>query len=328
MSLGFKQAGFLPVFAADNDSPSVSTYMANFGEHAICGDIRNINEFPEAEVVIGGPPCQGFSRLGRQAKLERPENELWREYLRCVEMSKPYVFVIENVPELLKDSAYDGIVKEAERLGYTTVADILNAADYGVPQRRRRTFIVGSRIGSPRLPQPTHQSGETLFSNLPKWRTVRDAIGDLPLQPTNLNRHDVKKSGPLALERYSHIPPRGNRKNLPDHLQLECWKNRNPSSGGATDLMGRLSWDAPALTIRTQFLKPEKGCYLHPEANRPLTVREGARLQTFPDDFNFVGSNFQVAKQIGNAVPVELARRIALEVRSIIQNVLKTDYAA
>ncbi|NTU50555.1 MAG: DNA cytosine methyltransferase, partial [Desulfobulbaceae bacterium] len=175
-------------------------------------------------------------------------------------------------------------------------------------------FVIASRIGVPHLPEPTHQQHATLFSDLPLWRTVRDAIGDLSLLPNNVNRHDVKNSGALSLERYNHVPPGGNRKSLPDHLQPDCWKNRKPSSGGATDLLGRLTWDAPSLTIRTQFLKPEKGCYLHPEANRPITVREGARLQTFPDDFVFVGSNFQAAKQIGNAVPIELARQIALAV--------------
>lgn len=322
MSLGFKQAGFRSVFAIDNDAPAIATYQANFGDHAICDDIRDIQDFPKVDVVVGGPPCQGFSRLGKQAKVARPENYLWREYMRCVETVRPLMFVVENVPEFFKDPAFDGVKSEAARLGYSFVTGILNAADYGVPQRRQRAFIIGSRIGRPHLPEPTHQQfGPTLFSDLSPWTTVRDAIGDLPLNPNNSNRHDKKNSGPLALERYSHVPPGGNRKSLPDRLQLECWKNRKSSSGGATDLLGRLRWDAPSLTIRTQFLKPEKGCYLHPEANRPITVREGARLQTFPDDFVFIGSNFQAAKQIGNAVPVELARQIALSVLTHIQQV-------
>jgi DNA (cytosine-5)-methyltransferase 1 len=320
MSLGFKQAGFRSVFAIDNDPSAISTYRANFGYHAVCGDIRDIRDFPDAELIIGGPPCQGFSRLGKQVRTARPENHLWREYVRCLETVRPVVFVIENVPEFFKDVAYEGVKAEAARLGYLITSAILNAADYGVPQRRLRAFVVGSRIGPPQLPMPTHQQGgRSLFFDLPPWTTVRDAIGDLPLSPNNRNRHDKKNSGPLALERYRHVPPGGNRKSLPPHLQPACWRNRKPSSGGATDLLGRLLWDAPALTIRTQFLKPEKGCYLHPEANRPITVREGARLQTFPDDFVFVGSNFQAAKQIGNAVPVELARQIAICVRSQIE---------
>ncbi|NTU50123.1 MAG: DNA cytosine methyltransferase [Desulfobulbaceae bacterium] len=325
MSLGFKQAGFRAVFAIDHDAPAIATYRANFGEHALCADIREVADFPNVDIVIGGPPCQGFSRLGKQAKLERPENLLWKEYIRYVEAVRPMVFVIENVPEFFKDPAFEGVKSETERLGYSYTAGILNAADYGVPQRRQRAFVIASRLGIPHLPEPTHQQHATLFSDLPLWRTVRDAISDLPLAPNNMNRHDVKNSSALSLERYRHVPPGGNRKSLPDHLQLECWRNRKPSSGGATDLLGRLTWDAPSLTIRTQFLKPEKGCYLHPEANRPITVREGARLQTFPDDFIFVGSNFQAAKQIGNAVPVELAHHIALAVLEHINSYRTTE---
>jgi DNA (cytosine-5)-methyltransferase 1 len=143
---------------------------------------------------------------------------------------------------------------------------------------------------------------------------VRDAIGDLPLDPSNINRHDFRNASELSIQRYKAIPPGGNRRDLPDHLNLPCWINKNPKSGGSADLMGRLLWDQPSLTIRTEFLKPEKGRYLHPEAHRSITVREGARIQTFPDDFLFAGSNYQAAKQIGNAVPPNLAHRIALEV--------------
>ena len=318
MSAGFRMAGFHSIFAVDVDEPSTKTYAANFGKHVVCGDIRKIEDFPAADIVVGGPPCQGFSRLGKQAKIPRPENHLWREFMRCVSQSGAKVFVIENVPEFLKDAAFEGVKKEALKQGFQITWGLLNAADYGVPQRRVRAFVIGSRLGNPALPEPTHRPpGECLFDDLPTWRSVRDAIGDLPLRPTNQNRHDAKNFGALSLERYRHVPPGGNRKNLPLHLQPECWKNRKPSSGGATDLLGRLTWDKPSLTIRTQFLKPEKGCYLHPQAHRPITVREGARLQTFPDDFEFIGSNFQAAKQIGNAVPVELARNIAVAVHSL-----------
>ena len=320
MSLGFKMAGFDPVFAIDIDKYSIDTYRANFGDHAICGDVREVAVYPKADVVIGGPPCQGFSRLGKQAKKHRAENFLWREYMRCVEQTKPSVFVIENVEDFFKDPAFLGVQTEAARLGYNLVHNVLNALNYGVPQKRLRAFVIGSRVGKPSFPIPTHRPpGESLFSDIPPWRTVRDAIGDLPLEPTNTNLHNSRKAGPLALNRYKHIPPGGNRKNLPKHLQPDCWINKNPKSGGSTDLMGRLRWDAPSLTIRTQFLKPEKGCYLHPEANRSITVREGARLQTFHDDFRLVGSVFQIAKQIGNAVPVELARQIALAVQQHIE---------
>ncbi|WP_157735229.1 DNA cytosine methyltransferase [Pseudofrankia inefficax] len=317
MTLGFMQAGFQPILSIDHDLPSIETHRANFPGMSICTDIRDFVDFPSADVVVGGPPCQGFSRLGKQARKERLENFLWKDYMRCVASSKPSVFVIENVPEFLKDPAFLGVSEESEKLGYKLTVSVLNAADFGVPQRRQRTIMIGSRIGPPSLPRATHQKpGDqmNLFTELPTWRTVRDAIGDLPLEPTNENLHNSRNVSKLSLERYRHVPPGGNRKDLPEDLQPDCWRYKDPRGGGSTDLMGRLEWDAPSLTIRTQFLKPEKGRYLHPAADRSITVREGARLQTFPDDFKFTGSVFQTVKQIGNAVPVELARQVALEV--------------
>lgn len=323
MTHGFVQAGFRPVFAIDADRHAVATYKLNFGDHVVCGDIKDIETFPKADVVIGGPPCQGFSRLGKQTHGHPTEksykgNALWAEYMRCVEEVNPKIFVVENVQDFFKHFAWTGIQREAKRIGYTLAYGALNAADYGVPQRRVRAIIVGSRIGNPTLPSPTHCATENLLG-LPRWRTVRDAIADLSLNPTNVNRHDKRNVSDLSLQRYMAIPPGGNRKNIPDEIQIPCWKNKDPRSGGSADLMGRLLWDSPALTIRTEFLKPEKGRYLHPDAHRSLTVREGARLQTFPDDFAFAGSNFQAAKQIGNAVPVLLARRIAETVRGLLE---------
>lgn len=325
VTLGFVRAGFRPIFAVEIDSHASATYRRNFGDHLHEGDIRAIAEFPVADIVVGGPPCQGFSRLGKQTHGRPTEksfegNALWADYMRCVEQAQPKVFVVENVPDFFKHFAWEGLRREARRLGYELAHGVLNAADYGVPQRRQRAIVIGSRIGRPSLPAPTHQSQPSLLG-LQLWRTVRDAIGDLPLEPNGHNRHDRREVSELSLKRYRSIPPGGNRKNIPDEIQLPCWLNKNPKSGGSADLMGRLRWDAPSLTIRTEFQKPEKGRYLHPEAHRSLTVREGARLQTFPDDFEFVGSNFQAARQIGNAVPVLLAERIAESVLSLLADV-------
>jgi DNA (cytosine-5)-methyltransferase 1 len=331
MGLGFMQAGFQPLLAIDNDVYSIQTHEANFPGESICMDIREVEKFPAADIVIGGPPCQGFSRLGKKVRRKREENLLWREYMRCVEQAQPLVFVVENVPEFFDDAAFDGISERAAELGYKMVHGVLNAADYGVPQRRRRAIMIGSRLSEPSLPEASHSAGEfSLFTgSKPAWRTVRDAIGDLPLEPTNTNLHNSRNVTELSRQRYRHIPPGGNRKDLPPHLQPDCWRYKDPRGGGSTDLMGRLTWDAPSLTIRTEFLKPEKGRYLHPEADRSLTVREGARLQTFPDSFRFEGSTFQIAKQIGNAVPVELARKIALSVTEhMAGNARDTDIAS
>ena len=190
---------------------------------------------------------------------------------------------------------------------------VLNAADYGVPQRRRRGFVIASRIGPVTWPAETNGAGA---HDGRAWVTVMDAIGDLPSEPTGEDLHLGRNPTAMSLERYRAVPPGGNRfdlaANRPDLLPA-CWANK-PT--GTTDVFGRLWWDRPSVTIRTEFYKPEKGRYLHPEADRPITHREAARIQSFPDDFRFVGSRIQIARQIGNAVPPLLAEAIAGVVKS------------
>lgn len=300
MTLGFVRAGLTPVYAVDCDRAAVETYRCNFGNHIWDGDISEIDRFPECDVVVGGPPCQGFSQLGTRDPHD-PRNALWREYMRVVEQVRPAVFVMENVPQILGSAQFPDIVAAARRLGYTHVAHgVLDASRYGVPQRRRRAFVLASRLGPIELPPP----GSVV-------RTVRDAIGDLPMEPTGCDLHIGRNPTPLSVERYKHVPSGGNHYDLPDHLKPECWRKKK---SGTTDVFGRMRWEAPSCTIRTEFYKPEKGRYLHPEAHRPITHREAARLQTFPDDFAFAGSKIEIARQIGNAVPVELARHVALHV--------------
>jgi DNA (cytosine-5)-methyltransferase 1 len=189
---------------------------------------------------------------------------------------------------------------------YDLAFGVLNAAQFGVPQARKRAIVIGTRIGRASLPEPVAER-----------RTVRDAIGDLTATPTGRDWHLARTPTPISLERYRAVPPGGNRFDLmrarPD-ITPACWLRKTT---GSTDVFGRMRWDEPAPTIRTEFYKPEKGRYLHPQADRPITIREAARLQTFPDTFTFVGSNAQVAKQIGNAVPVVLAQRIAEHVRAL-----------
>ncbi|MFB6216673.1 MAG: DNA cytosine methyltransferase, partial [Candidatus Aenigmatarchaeota archaeon] len=144
-------------------------------------------------------------------------------------------------------------------------------------------------------------------------RTVRDAIGDLPEEPTEENWHvSRKRVTQLSKDRMEEVPKGGNRFDIPEELLPDCWKNKDR---GGTDLFGRLWWDRPSVTIRTEFYKPEKGRYLHPEANRSITIREGARLQTFPDDFEFVGPRTRVAPQIGNALPPKLSYHLAKAIK-------------
>ncbi len=318
LALGFKRAGFQTVLAVEWDADACESLRANITERVAQCAVEDIERFPKADVVAGGPPCQGFSNLGEKVPYD-PRRQLWRHFLRAVEDAEPAVFVMENVPPLLKSQELVEIRKAAERLGYKVDHWILNAADYGVPQTRKRAIVVGLRDGRPTPPPQTHVAPDrrTLqTAGLPPWRTVRDAISDLPLQPTGNNWHIGRNPTPKSLKRYGCIPPGGNRWDLPPDLMPECWKRKTQ---GGTDLFGRLWWDRPSVTIRTEFYKPEKGRYLHPVANRPITHREAARLQGFEDDFVFCGSKISVAKQIGNAVPPPLAEAIARHILSLLE---------
>lgn len=343
MTAGFKAArGYKPVMAVEWELAAAATYAANFGEqHMHWGDIADVPDklIPEVDLIIGGPPCQGFSNLGTR-DVNDPRNKLWKEYIRFVRHAKPKVFVIENVDRfrsssefalLLQETAPGGLLEE-----YTLSHDLLLAADFGAPQRRKRAIVIGSRIGKIEMPERTHEPSELL--GLRTWRTVRDAISDLPRVPEttelpsisaeffgktvpgSFKSHDLhlgRRPTPLSLARYDHVPPGGGRFNLPEELLPRCWREKKT---GTTDVMGRMRWEQPSLTIRTEFFKPEKGQYLHPQwdkddpnnrVNRPITHWEAARLQTFPDDFVWCGSKIEIARQIGNAVPPVLAQAIA-----------------
>jgi len=321
LSLGFKRAGFRTVLANEWDAAACETLRRNITERVAQCAIQEIDRFPEADVVAGGPPCQGFSNLGERVPND-PRNHLWRHFMRAVEDAHPKAFVMENVPPLLSSQEYVEIKRMAERMGYLVTGRVLNAADYGVPQTRKRAIVIGLLGKAPTHPDPTHvdpKAATDLFNaSLKPWRTVRDAIADVPLEPTEENWHIGRNPTAMSLERYRYIPPGGNRWNLPSHLMPECWKKKTK---GGTDLFGRLWWERPSVTIRTEFYKPEKGRYLHPEADRPITHREAARLQGFPDDFDFQGRRIQVGIQIGNAVPPPLAEAIARHLAKLIKSV-------
>lgn len=322
-ALGFKRAGFRTVLANEWDAAACETLRKNVTDRVAQCAIQEIERFPEADVVAGGLPCQGFSNLGERVPHD-PRNQLWLQFMRAVKDAKPKAFVIENVAPLLKSQEYVEIRRLAEAMGYQVEGRVLNAADYGVPQSRKRAIIIGLFGKTPSYPEPTHARPDDLqqlrlkkHSKKP-WRTVRNAIGDMPFDPTEDNWHIGRNPTAMSRERYRCIPPGGNRWNLPRRLMPECWKRKTK---GGTDLFGRLWWDRPAVTIRTEFYKPEKGRYLHPEAHRPITHREAARLQGFPDDFDFQGPRIKVGIQIGNAVPPILAEAIARQLACLIKTV-------
>jgi DNA (cytosine-5)-methyltransferase 1 len=344
MTVGFAAEGFSSKLAVEWNQYAAATYAANFGEnHTFCGDIADIqnHEIPKADVVIGGPPCQGFSNLGSK-DVNDPRNQLWKEYIRFVQVAEPQIFVLENVGRFRNTSEFQLLLDEADHgllKGYKLTHDVLLAADYGVAQRRPRTIVIGSRVGEIRHPEPTH--AKVPAGTLRHWETVRSRIANLPEIPDStdmpkstveffgrtmpgifkgMDLHFGRSPRPLSLERYDHVPPGGGRFDVPEHLLPRCWRDK---ATGTTDVMGRMRWDAPSLTIRTEFYKPEKGQYLHPQwdaedpsrrVNRVITHYEASLLQDFPPDYQWVGSKTEIAKQIGNAVPAGLAQAIAKHV--------------
>jgi len=351
MTLGFTKIfgnHFESVWANDFNKDACETYRANFGDHCHEGDILSILDdpstvIPKADVVIGGPPCQGFSLLNKFREGD-PRKQMWMPFLEVVERSQAEVFVMENVPQILGSPEHDQIIEVAESMGFQMAWAKLCAADYGVPQKRFRAFIVGCKFADPKKvfpPPKTHFdpsarlsplnnlfSREEYAENPIPWRTVRDAIADLPpptgtepsVDSTPLNIHFGRTPTETSVLRYKAIPHEGmNRfdleRNAPE-LTPDCWKRKK---SGGTDLFGRLWWDRPSFTIRTEFFKPEKGRYLHPAQHRPITHREAARFQSFPDTFAFKGTKIEIARQIGNAVPPMLAAAVARSVEKLLE---------
>ena len=347
LSVGFEQLSacrFAAVWANDFNKYAADTYTRNFGIHCQSGDIVDIlrnpeTTIPQADIVVGGPPCQGFSLLNK-LRADDPRKKLWIPFMEVIDRSNARVFVMENVPQLLGSLEHSEILVWAKARGFTVWSDLLLAADYGVPQLRRRAIIVGSKDTDPALyfpPVRTHYNprkrpeqlalyGAAYSPDAQPWRTVRDAVADLPApvgtavreQEPPFDLHFGRNPTAKSIARYKAIPMEGmNRfdlqKNAPD-LTPECWIRKK---SGGTDLFGRLWWDRPAFTIRTEFFKPEKGRYLHPEQHRPITHREAARFQSFPDEFIFTGTKVEIAKQIGNAVPPLLGAAIAKTVHSM-----------
>ncbi len=332
MSLGFHDAElpgthgriFESVMAVESDPHAAATYRTNFDAHVECRDIQDVpsTAFPRADALIGGPPCQGFSTLNRdrQGDLRRL---LWMEYERALAATGASFFVMENVPQLLNSPEFNVFSSRVIERGWNIKAGILNAADYGVPQTRRRAIVIGSLLGEPTMPVATHAAPQVgplhLLSDVgADWLTVRDAIGDLPGVPDGRRWHRGRNPTSVSQIRYRHVPVGGSRFDMQrsldaeglGHLVPRCWRMK---TSGTTDVFGRMWWDRPAPTLRTEFYKPEKGRYLHPDAHRPITVREGARLMGFPDDFCFPEEQAltHVGRQIGNAVPPPLARAVA-----------------
>jgi DNA (cytosine-5)-methyltransferase 1 len=321
LSLGLRRAGFDVAAAVDNDPVAVKTYKANLGSHILLGSIEEMSAKDllaaagisrgDCTLLAGGPPCQGFS-LQRRGDRKDSRNNLVLEFLRMVEGIKPRFFLMENVGGLLTKHGAPFLREfslRTSKLQYVIHVAKLDASQFGVPQIRKRAFLFGeyapdflSRFKIPELRNNT-------------VRTVRDAIGDLPSPPEDgqchphiPNHYREGRLAPINIERIRTVPQGGGRDDLPERLQLACHVN-NPLHRHK-DVYGRLAWDEPSVTLTAGFDSFTRGRFAHPVEDRSLTIREGARIQTFPDTFIFEGNREDGARQVGNAVPPLLAQHL------------------
>ena len=336
-SLGLKNAGYKVVAAVDIDSKACETYKTNLKLEPICGDMREITGENileryglgkgDVDLVVGCPPCQGFSSLRRTRYPDGNDdrNDLVGVFLERIIELEPKVVIFENVPGLVGEKGclfFDEYIRAIEKMDYATSWDVLNAADYGIPQYRRRVVVISVRDikTPPPMPIQTHARPSSVKEELEPWRTVEDTIMDLPpLEPgeacPNIPNHVARNHSQRILELISLIPKNGgSRKSLPEEYWLTCHKNLEDGKG-AENIYGRMWWDKPSPTMTSRCTTPSSGRFLHPEQNRAITPREAARFQTFPDDFEFPEQFTHAERQIGNAVPAKLIEVIVRSVK-------------
>lgn len=333
ISLGFQRAGFRALQALDNWPPAVDTYRLNIGDHVRRCDLSENTELVDADVIVGGPPCQGFSSAGMRRDDDR-RNTLVQVFATLVRRVLPRVFVFENVEGFLTGARGQFVLDLLEPLieaGYRIHVRKVNAANFGVPQHRKRVIVIGGRGFDPSFPEPTHSAygapGAHLAGiHLPLTPSLGDGLAGLPpALPASDAVQDDHTYFPLGeddLERAGLLAPGQCMKDLPEHLWHASYKRRayrrvrdgTPTHrrGGPPAGMRRLGWDEPSKAITGGA----QGEFLHPREDRPLTIRECARLQTFPDSFRFAASRRDAVQLIGNAVPPLLAERIATRLRA------------
>jgi DNA (cytosine-5)-methyltransferase 1 len=337
LSLGFLNTGRFKVLVSNEIDESIAaSYKLNHPEvNVINEDITKLDIETvfsaykgKVDVVIGGPPCQGFSQKGARKILDDERNFLFKYYYNVVEYLKPKYFLMENVPNLLtanKGSFKEDIYTVFEELGYGLDSAILNAADYGVPQQRRRAFILGKYKGNITLPIRFSESvtawdaiSDLAFLDSGEGKEEQDYLYPPLTQYQELLRKDssmlynhvATNHSAVAMERMKLVPPEKGKETLPEeHLTKSIYSGT----------WSRIIKSVPTVTITTRFDTPSSGRFTHPYLHRAITVREAARIQSFPDSFVFYGSKTSQMKQVGNAVPPLLAQKIA---ESIVEDYL------
>lgn len=333
MSHGLMRSGFQICYAFDNSDCAVTSYAKNVDTACRLKNAYAVNlkrELREEKIkpndvalIAGGPPCQGFS-IQRRGSTADPRNDLVRVFFDMAFAIKPPFILMENVLGIKGrrgKSLVQYVQNECKRRGYFFHAVELNAADFGAPQLRKRFFIVAEKIKDGRtnfqFPEPKYRPDT--------YRTVRDAIADLPSPPSDGSEHALVPNhrcdvlSPQNKERFMHVPQGGGRNDIPFDIRLKCHRVSTKKAGHRY-VYGRLAWEKPSGVITARFDSLTRGRFGHPEENRSLSLREGARLQTFPDSFVFTGNKVEIAKQIGNAVPPVLAEAIG---RSIMSGLMR-----
>lgn len=328
LTCGLEKAGLNVVAGYDLDATCEYAYNHNNNAKFINNDIKDVSgkeikkilQGYDIKILAGCAPCQPFSRHQKD-KYNRKKHKDWKllyQFARLVEEVKPQIVSMENVPELVKEQVFMDFINILEEQNYNITYKIVNAADYGIPQRRKRLLLLASSEKQIKLIEPTHK----------KAVTVREAIAGLSQvgagEPNNTDKLHVASSlSKKNLERIRHSIPGGTWKNWPEELILNC--HRKKSGQSYSSVYGRMSWDDVAPTITTQFIGYGTGRFGHPEQDRALTLREGAMLQTFPVDYSFAPEGEKVvlkniARHIGNAVPPRLGEIVGL---SIIEHYAK-----
>lgn len=331
LDVGLEQSGVRVALGQDVEKHCVDTMTAN-GHHAVLGDIRGIESgtlleesglrVGEPFLVCGGPPCQPFSTAGKRLGINDPRGSLFMDFVRVIRDTQPRFFVMENVKGLLsarlRDAAgeptdsmvFDVVLEQFAKLGYRIVYGVLDAVNYGVPQFRERLVIIGSRDNEPVfLPVPTHYQRHQRADH--RWVTLGDAIRDLEDDPGEGVQFPESRLRYLRM-----VPEGGNWRDLPDDVVRAAMGGAWDSGGGRTGFYRRLSYSQPSPTVVTSPVQ-KSTMMCHPVRNRPLSVREYARIQQFPDDWVITGSLQQKYRQIGNAVPVGLGRAIGETLMSV-----------
>lgn len=323
LSEGLRNAGFIVKAAVEIELKAQRTYRLNHPKVRLYQqDIRKLPaklllqevglKSGELDLLAGCPPCQGFSRLrtrNQQTSVTDPRNDLVQDFLRFVRVLRPKTIMLENVPALADDARFKSLCGSLSKLGYDYVVHVLNAADYGVPQRRKRLILLGSRVHRP----VAAEKAELRV-------TVRNALASLESPSKTKDKlHAVPENRTLAVREIIKLIPRdgGSRTDLPAEHWLECHKRND----GFRDVYGRMAWDDVSPTITSGCINPSKGRFLHPSQNRTITLREAALLQGFPRSYMFDVSHGKeaIALMIGNALPPPFIKAHARSLRMGIE---------